>query len=127
MTSRRPRRTSWRPGRDSTPSHRMIRDCDISSALPRADRNTAGAPRLRMGTRPLTTAAQPPDEGRMHGRHAACSTQPPVVVTRRADPDWPCDPRALAAAHAGDMAEPPQDAARDTTVQPVVDILGAAA
>ena len=49
----------------------------------------------------------------------------PVAVTRCADPDWPCD-RALAAAHAaGDPAEPLQDAARDTTVQPVPEIAGA--
>jgi len=54
----------------------------------------------------------------------------PVAVTRRVDrvdPDWPCDPRVLAVARdaAGDPAEPLQDAARDTTEQPVVDMVGA--
>jgi serine/threonine protein kinase len=53
----------------------------------------------------------------------------PVAVTRcvdRVNLDWPCDARALAAAReaAGDMAEPLQDAARDTTEQPVVELVG---
>jgi serine/threonine protein kinase len=50
-----------------------------------------------------------------------------VAVTRCVDPDWPCAPRALAAARdARDLAEQAlQDAAGDTTEQPVVDSVGA--
>ncbi len=75
-------------------------------------------------TRNLLTSAVW-DEGT---RRAARS---PVAVIRcvdRVDLDRPCDPRTLAAARtaAGGLAEQAlQDAARDTTEQPVVEIVGA--
>src|SRR5437763_586954 len=71
-----------------------------------------------------------PRRGPCEGKARSVQRTGPVAVTRcvdRVDPDWPCDARALAAARAaaGDMAEPLQDAARDTTEQPVAELVGA--